>query len=97
MRSAEMLALLRALDARADGEATQREVAVALGLSKVEARRCLRAAVGEGLVTEKIDDSPAAPRRRLFSVTTDRGRRELDRLTRRDRPSGGGGPVSRTW
>lgn len=84
MRSVEMLALLWARDARPDGQATQREVADALGLSKVEARRRLRAAVGRGLVTETIDDSPAAPRRRLFSLTPDRGRRELDRLAARE-------------
>lgn len=84
MGSVEMLTLLRALDARPDGQATQREVAAALGVSKVEARRRMRAAVEEDLVAETIDDSPAAPRRRLFSLTPDRGRTELDRLAARE-------------
>lgn len=80
MDEGERLALLRAVDSAPGGAVTQRQVAVALTVSKIEARRRLRAATQQGLVRQRIDDSPAAPRRRLYSLTADLGRAELERL-----------------
>lgn len=68
--------------ARAGGPTTQGEVAAALAMPKVEARRWLREAVAEGLVEEAIDDSPAQPGRRTFWINQDTGTAELDRLKR---------------
>lgn len=63
-----------------DGGVTQRGVAAALGVSKREARRCLLAAKRAGIVGETCDDRPSARGRRLFWLTLDRGRGELERL-----------------
>jgi DNA-binding MarR family transcriptional regulator len=79
------LSLLFVLARAPGGRSTQRAVATALGLTKVEARRLLRAAVAEGLVEETLDDSRSAPGRRVFSITEPEGLAELDRLQRGSR------------
>jgi predicted ArsR family transcriptional regulator len=69
---------MRAIVRAGRGGATQREVADRLAVTKVEARRLLRAAVAERLVDETVVESPAAPGRRMFSVTA-AGIAELNR------------------
>jgi predicted ArsR family transcriptional regulator len=64
---------------RRRGPCTQRDVAAALAIPKVEARRLLRAAVGEGLIEEAVDDSPSVPGRRVFTIS-EAGIPELERL-----------------
>lgn len=81
----QTLGLLREV-ARGDSGVTQRRVAAALGVSKREARRCLLCAKRQGLLGETVDDRPSAPGRRLFWLTLDRGRGELERLERVARP-----------
>ncbi len=71
--------------ARSRGGVTQRRIAAVLGISKRDARRCLVAAKRAGIVGETVEDNPSAPGRRLFWLTLDRGRRELDRLDRVER------------
>ena len=81
MNDRARLALLRALISRqTKGGSTQRQVATALGVSKVEARRRLRAAVGEGLVEEEVRAAPGAQGQRLFWVSLPAGLEELKRL-----------------
>lgn len=80
MTDEERLALLRALAARPDGRVTQREVAEALRISKVEARRRLRAAASQGLVEVSLHETVHAPGRRVFALASPKGREELQRL-----------------
>jgi DNA-binding IclR family transcriptional regulator len=75
----DRLALLHAL-AQIPGGATQRLVAQRLGVSKVEARRRLRAAVSDGLVVEALEQSAAEPGRRVFSLRNPEGVEALERL-----------------
>jgi len=81
----QTLRLLHELD-RGDGGVTQRRIAAVLGISKREARRCLLAAKRHGMVGETVDDRPSAPGRRLFWLTLDVGRSELERLEQVGRP-----------
>lgn len=78
----QRLTLLRFLAATPSGRFTQREVADGLCVSKVEARRRLQAAVAEGLVVASLEESPATPGRRLFSLSQPKGLEELERLER---------------
>lgn len=78
----QRLALLRLLAARPGGQFTQREIAEGLGVSKVQARQRLRTAVAEGLVEAELQESPAAPGRRVFSLIEPKGLQELERLER---------------
>jgi DNA-binding transcriptional regulator LsrR (DeoR family) len=63
--------------------ATQRLIAERLGVTKVEARQRLRAAVSEGLVIEAVEQSVAEPGRRVFSLRHPEGVQELERLQAR--------------
>jgi predicted ArsR family transcriptional regulator len=60
--------------------ATQRAVAERLGVTKVEARQQLRAAVSDGLVVEVVERSLAEPGRRVFSLRHPEGVEALERL-----------------
>ena len=51
-----------------------------LGVTKVEARQRLRAAVSDGLVIEAVEQSVAEPGRRVFSLRHPEGVEELERL-----------------
>ncbi len=84
---AEKLSLLRILAARPQAAFTQRDVARALRVSKVEARRRLRTAVVEGSVEASLGETPSAPGRQLFSLAQPKGQEELERLERRSSPS----------
>ncbi len=75
--------LLGVLAARPQAGFTQRDVADALGVSKVEARRRLRAAVVEGMVEASLHETPSAPGRQVFSLAHPRGHEELERLETR--------------
>jgi DNA-binding IclR family transcriptional regulator len=70
------LELLSAL-AEAPSGATQRFVAQKLGITKVEARRRLRAAVTAGLVVESVHHTSAQPGRRVFSLQHPEGTEAL--------------------
>jgi DNA-binding transcriptional regulator LsrR (DeoR family) len=63
--------------------ATQRLIAERLGVTKVEARQRLRAAVSDGLVTEAVQQSVAEPGRRVFSLRHPEGVEALERLQAR--------------
>lgn len=76
----QKLALLRCLAAKPGARFTQREVAEALRVSKVQARRGLQTAVAEGLVEAALEESPSAPGRRVFSLVEPKGSEELERL-----------------
>ncbi len=76
------LSLLHAVGRARDGRSTQRDVAAALAIPKVEARRRLREAVSEGLVEESVEESLSAPGRRVFWISEAKGAGELDRLRR---------------
>ncbi|MBA3421903.1 MAG: MarR family transcriptional regulator [Thermoleophilaceae bacterium] len=82
MGDVERLALLRFLAAKPGGGFTQRDVAEALRVSKVQARRRLQAAVAEGLVEVALDESRSTPGRRVFSLRDPKGLAELKRLER---------------
>lgn len=86
----QRLKLLLAVAHPPGGHATQREVARSLGVSKAQARQQLRAAVAEGLVVEVLDDKPATPGRRLFSLSADQGTRALQLLCLHHRHLPGG-------
>lgn len=75
----DRLGLLQAL-AQTPGGATQRVVAERLGVTKVEARQRLRAAVSAGLVVEAVQQSRAEPGRRVFSIRHPEGTEVLERL-----------------
>jgi hypothetical protein len=55
-------------------------VAERLGVTKVEARQRLRAAVSAGLVVEAVQQSRAEPGRRVFSIRHPEGTEVLERL-----------------
>lgn len=94
----DKLDLLNAVISGPGRRSTQRHVARILGITKVEARRRLKAAVTEGLVEERLEQTSAAPGRRVFWLSRDRGERELDRLKRvgRVRDVRGGEPPRRS-
>ena len=78
----ERLALLHVL-AQIPKGATQRLIAERLGVTQVEARQRLRAAVSDGLVIEAVQQSLAEPGRRVFSLRHPEGIEALERLQAR--------------
>jgi predicted transcriptional regulator len=66
--------------AEASNGATQRSVAQQLGITKVEARRRLRAAMTAGLAVERVHHTLAEPGRRVFSLRHPEGTEALELL-----------------